>query len=212
MGMRLQAARAVAMVGALVGWAALLLQFGLLMASFRAEGGTALGGIWRFFGFFTILSNILAAIVLTHAALKPRAATGLTDPPVELAVTTAMALVGIVYAVVLRALWEPQGWQKLADVALHDAMPIIVVLFFLLRGHGALRWRDAITALTIPVGYGLYALARGAIDGWYAYPFLDAGKLSAVQMAVNMAGLTLGVLALALLLIAVAKLVTSQAQ
>jgi hypothetical protein len=90
-----------------------------------------------------------------------------------------------------------------------DAAAVIPLL---LRGHGALRWRDGITALIIPVGYGLYALARGAIDGWYAYPFLDPGTLSAAQLAVNMAGLTLGVLALALLLIAVAKLVPSQAQ
>ena len=210
--MRLTVARAVAIVGAVLGWAVLLLQLVLLIDVFQAGGGTLLGGVWRFLGFFTVLSNILAAAVLTHAAVKPGTTSGLGDSRVELSVATAMAIVGIVYSVLLRALWDPQGWQRVADVALHDALPVIVVLFFLLRGHGGLRWRDSAYALIFPLSYCAYALVRGAADGWYAYPFLDPTKLSTAQMAVNIAGLTLGVLMVALTLIGLAKLVARRTQ
>ncbi|MPZ41023.1 MAG: hypothetical protein GEU95_23860 [Rhizobiales bacterium] len=205
--MRHTAARTLAIAGALLGWAALLLQLVLLIDSFQAQGGTVLGGVWRFVGYFTILTNILAAVVLTHAGARPGTTSGLGDSRIELSVATAMALVGIVYSVLLRALWDPQGWQKVADVTLHDVIPVIVVLFFLLRGHGALHWRDSAFALIFPLSYCAYALVRGAADGWYAYPFLDPSKLSAAQMAANMAGLMLGVWMVAVALIALAKLV-----
>jgi hypothetical protein len=39
--------------------------------------------------------------------------------------------------------------------------------------HEQLKWRDILWALVPPALYCLYALARGAADGFYAYWFLN---------------------------------------
>jgi len=203
-------ARVAAIAGAAVGAAALVLQLILLAEVIRGQGGSLLSAVWRFLGFFTLLTNIAAVSVLAHAVLRTGSRRGLGGPRVELAVATAIAMVGIIYSLALRELWSPEGWQKIADIILHDAMPVIFVLYFLTQGHASLRWRDAAYALVMPAAYCAYALARGATDGWYAYPFLDPTRLSAAALAGNAAGLTLVFLACALLLVGLAKLLRSR--
>src|SRR4051794_27886451 len=56
--------RVIAGLAAAVGWAGLALQYALMVPSL----GPALG-LWRFAGFFTILTNIGAAAVATSIAL-----------------------------------------------------------------------------------------------------------------------------------------------
>lgn len=55
--------------------------------------------------------RILAAIAAIIARFFAR-------PGVNSAVTAAMILVGVVYSLLLRASWNPQGWQLVADEAL----------------------------------------------------------------------------------------------
>lgn len=167
-------------VTAVVGWAALALQLALIVRNL----GLSIG-LWRFVGFFTILTNMLAASVATAMALGRTG--GLTGSRARLAAASAILLVGIVYSVALRSLWNPQGLQKLADIALHDATPILFVASWLLAPHGDLRMRDLGWALAWPSAYALYALARGAMDGWYAYWFLDPTRQSPSELAVSMA-------------------------
>ena len=50
-----------------------------------------------------------------------------------------------------------------------------------------LRWRDALTAALLPLGYLIYALSRGAADGWYAYWFFDPARMSLPALARNTA-------------------------
>ena len=168
----------VAACGALLGWAALALQLVLTLTTF---GGPALEGIWRYLGYFTVIANLFAAAVLTLAVLyRPR-------PRLEYTATTAMILVGVVYSLLLRESWDPRGWQKIADVALHDVLPLMVAAFWLLRPHGELRWRDVWLCVILPLGYCAYALARGAADGWYPYPFMDVARFGAGVVAINCA-------------------------
>ena len=167
----------------MLGWAALVLQLVLTLAAIGAQGGTALAGVWRYLGYFTIIANLFAAVVLSSALFRPRARR------LEFAAVTAMILVGVVYSLLLREIWNPQGWQKIADVALHDAVPLAAILFWLLRPHGGLCARDIAASLILPLGYCAYAMARGAMDGWYAYGFLDVAKLGVAPVALNCAGL-----------------------
>jgi hypothetical protein len=185
-----------AAAGAIAGWSALLLQLTLTLTLtlMRAQDSTVLDGLWRYFGYFTVVANIFAAFVLTCAALQQNWRRG------EFAAVTAMILVGIVYSLLLRETWDPRGWQKVADVALHDAMPVIVALFWLLRPHGNLNGRDIAATVVLPLGYCAYAMARGAFDNWYPYPFLDVTALGAGAVAINCIGLGLAFLVMAFLL------------
>ena len=64
-------------------------------------------------------------------------------------------------------------------------MPIVFVAFWLLRPHGGLNWRDAALCVIWPAIYFAYAFARGAIDGWYAYWFLDPANLDLLTLVRN---------------------------
>src|ERR1700749_3990563 len=159
----------VAVCGAGLGWAALALQLALTL-SLIVQGGTALDGIWRYLGYFTVIANLFAALVLSLGIFSAR------SPRLEFSAVTAMILVGVVYHLLLRQTWDPQGWQKAADVALHAVMPLIVTAFWLLRPHGGLYAKEIAACLILPLGYCAYAMARGAMDGWYAYGFLDVAQ------------------------------------
>jgi hypothetical protein len=188
-------ARIVAAVAALVGWAGLALQLILIARNL----GLPLG-LWRFLGYFTILTNLGTAIVATAMALG--AAGALAGARARLMAVTSIALVGIVYSLALRALWSPAGPQKLADMALHDAAPVLFVAAWLLARHSRLAWREACWAALPAVAYAIYALIRGQIDGWYAYWFFDPGQQSAAQMLAAVALLTAGTGLLALVFVA----------
>jgi hypothetical protein len=54
--------------------------------------------------------------------------------------------------------------------------------------HGDLRWRDLKWALAGPAIYLAYALARGAIDGWYAYWFLDPNRQTLAELMLGIIG------------------------
>lgn len=173
---------------ALLGWAALILQYVLLLQNANAFGPVE--GTIRFFSFFTIQSNILVALVLTAFAIKSGPDEWLVHPFVRSAVGVYIAMVGIVYFTMLRKLWAPQGAQWVADVALHYVMPIGYLAFWLtcVRKAG-LRWYDSLLWLIYPLFYLGFILVRGKLAGFYPYPFIDAGTLGYAKVAVNTLGL-----------------------
>ncbi|HKC02800.1 MAG TPA: Pr6Pr family membrane protein [Sphingomicrobium sp.] len=186
--------RIVAAIAGLVGWAGLALQFAVIVRNL----GPATG-LWRFVGFFTILTNIGAATVATAIALG--ATSGLGGARARLMAATSIITVGIVYSVALRALWSPTGLQKVADVALHDATPLLWLLLWLVHRARSVHWRELGYALIPPALYAAYALARGAVDGWYAYWFLDPAKQSPPELAVSIAVMIAGISAVAAVLV-----------
>jgi hypothetical protein len=60
------------------------------------------------------------------------------------------------------------------DVVLHKIFPVIVVADWLLDPpQHRLTRRDIVTLLAFPLAWTILTMVRGAIDGWYPYPFLD---------------------------------------
>ena len=60
--------RLLAATAAAIGWLALALQLLLSIQLTSASGQGALTGVWLYLGYFTILTNVLAAMALTAAA------------------------------------------------------------------------------------------------------------------------------------------------
>ena len=177
----MRAARAVAAILALAGWAGLALQFVI----FVDRVGLGLAS-WRFVGFFTVLSNIGIALIATAIALGQQGK--LTSARARLMGLTAIVTVGFVYSLLLRSLWNPTGLQKLADAALHDWTPILCAALWALMPHGELRWSDMKWALTPPAAYLAYALTRGAFDGWYPYYFLNPTRQTTAELVLGIFG------------------------
>jgi hypothetical protein len=140
--------------------------------------------------FFTILANLLCAILFAGVALGNGA---WARPFVTGGATVTMLRVGIVYAVLLRGLIALSGGAKLADFLLHTVTPILVSLFWLLfASKGRLRWQYPWLWAVLPLAYLPYALARGAVDGVYAYPFINVARLGGMQVALNALAIAFG--------------------
>ena len=176
--MRGPAIRIIAAIAALSGWAGLVLQLWLLISAMGF-----LDGLWRFVGFFTILTNILAAGGATAVALGGDK--GLGGARARLMAATSILMVGLVYSLALRALWSPTGLQKVADVLLHDATPLVWLALWLFAPHPQLAWREIGWALVLPTFYVVYAIGRGMMDGWYAYWFLNPAVQSPVELLIS---------------------------
>jgi len=194
-------ARLTAAVAAIVAWGALALQLVLIVRTMTGDGATVGEAVWRFFGFFTVLTCTLVGAVASAMALRPQSA--LASAPVRLATAASIGLVGLVYSLALRALWSPTGLDAVADHALHDVTPVMFLLAWLVGRHEGMSWRTALWAMPWPLAYVVYALVRGAADGWYAYWFLNPSKLAPIQLAMCVAVLAAAMVAIALLLVAI---------
>ena len=155
------------------------------------NGGNVIEGIWRYLGYFTVLTNLLVVAVLARAALSPDDQSGLNAPRVELMALTSILFVGAVYHALLASRWDPQGLQKLNDDVLHTWSPLAFAAFWLLRSRGSLTLQDAGFAALWPVTYSIYGLGRGFIDGFYPYYFMDPLSTPWLIVARNMAALVL---------------------
>lgn len=184
---------------ALLAACAVLLQAWLSLALVRGQGGGAGQALWTLAGYFTILSNVFVALTAAAQALAPGAR--LAGPSVRGCATTAIVLVGIGYHLLLRQVWDPQGWQRVADDLLHYAVPAAALLHWLAfppreppPATAPLRW------LVYPLAYFGWVLARGAWQGTYPYPFVDVPALGYARVAFNAAGLAIAFLAAGALL------------
>lgn len=198
-------AQPVATFGALIGFFGLGLQYWLLYADMSAHGASFFEITWRYFVWFTLLTNTFVTLVMARAAWKPESLTGLNAPRIELMAVTSILFVCIVYNLLLASRWDPQGWQKVADVIVHDVVPITFAIFWLVRPHGALAWRDAVFAALWPLAYAVYGLTRGLFDKFYPYFFMDPTTLSYGQIAVNLVGLVVAFMIGALLLLGISR-------
>jgi len=115
-----------------LGWAALTIQLYLVLLARWQDQASLLGGLVNLFGYFTVLSNTLVATVLTQAAFGRESAARRwwLSPWVSSGVAVSIVFVALAYSLFLRQLWQPQGWQWLADELLHDVMPAAYALYW----------------------------------------------------------------------------------
>ncbi len=165
---------------AIVGWLSLILQFVLAMTNSVVPEPGLTERFVRFFSYFTVVTNIIVAITATAIAFFPRTKFGefFSRPSVQAAVASYISIVGIVYSFFLRSVWDPQGWQSVADHLLHDALPLAFVIYWLVFALKAgVGWIDPFKWLIYPAIYIIYSLARGAVVAWYPYWFVDVTQL-----------------------------------
>lgn len=179
---------------ALIAWIGLGAQF---FATLSTTGNMA-AALWLMFLYFTIIANFAAAVIFTAVAGNAK----WPSPFVIGGITITMLLVGIVYNIMLTGMIELSGGAKLADFLNHTISPITVCAFWLFlaeKGHLGLgapvRWA------VLPLGYFIYGLARGAIEGTYPYPFMNLGRLGWGPMLLNALGMAICFLAVGYVMI-----------
>lgn len=174
------ALRAWAALTALVAAASLLLQYLLLLRGSGAAAGVGMATL-RFFGYFTILSNLavcLACIRLVCGRSLCPAATAV--------LALCIGVTGMVYILALQGLWQPTGLQWWVNAGLHYGVPALYLLgWLLLLPHGALRWRALGGVLLVPLVYLGWAMLVAAVTGQAPYPFLELQRLGPMAFLLN---------------------------
>ena len=168
-----------------IGWFAIIAQFYLILENRQADIPET---IIRFFSFFTILTNILVALFLTTSVFR------LKKFPFDLflakgtltAITAFIVIVGLVYQIVLRQIWEPTGLQYIVDELLHTIIPLFMLgyWFFNIRKEDLLL-KPVFNWLIYPSIYLIFIIVRGYLSGYYPYPFLNINEIGYQSVFIN---------------------------
>ena len=132
-------------------------------------------GIVNFFSYFTNLTNMIASTVFIISAI--RLARGYETNTIDVAIrggsVVYMVFVGIVFNTLLVGadLGDLEPWVNTVH---HMVMPLAVIIDWVIwppRSRVALK--TAFLWMIFPVAYVTYSLIRGALVGFYAYPFFS---------------------------------------
>ena len=129
--------------------------------------------IVNFFSYFTILSNLLAVVSLVGGALRGDRAPSRAWDLLRGQAVVMMTVTLVVYALLLADV-DVNLDDQWVNVTVHRLFPIVVIIDWLIDPpvepvsiRGSLVW------LAFPLVWTGYTLVRGALVGWYPYPFLD---------------------------------------
>ena len=189
---------------ALTGWFALALQLYIIIRNNIANDTSVVDGVIKFFSFFTVLTNILVALSLTAALISPATGMGkfFSRVSVKSAIAVYIAIVSIIYNFVLRQLWNPQGLQLIADILLHQVIPLLYVFYWIaFVPKGTLAWKFPVRLLIYPLIYLTYIIVRGAATGHYPYPFMDVTQIGTEQVLLNALLIMIGFITIGFLLV-----------
>jgi len=145
--------------------------------------------IFDWLTYFTILSNIVVAVVLTVLVLRPGLfartdRVGATWRALRLDSLLMIAITGVVYNLLLAA-GPKTGWDFASNALEHAITPIVTVLVWLLAGpRGLINIRVIGLSMILPLAWAAIALIRGAVVGAYPYNFLDVGTEGLVSVLV----------------------------
>ncbi|MBB5516033.1 hypothetical protein FHS89_002053 [Rubricella aquisinus] len=160
--------------------------------------------IWNMLRYFTIVVNLLIAVVFIRASVTRR----LPGAGLSAALTTYIIVVGSVYHALL-ARNHPFGTLDFfTDHGLHTIVPILMVIWWASIAHKkGLRWSGPAKWIGVPVGYLIYVMIRGLTGDIYPYFFIDVETLGIVATLMNVAGLALLFYLLGLMLVGVGRVI-----
>jgi hypothetical protein len=181
---------------AIIGWAALALQLSLTLGIVIGQGRSVWAGLWLFLGYFTVLTNILVAVSMSLVAMDRWPGGPRPSVSALTAVALAITIVGIVYHLLLSGRvpdLSSLGW--VADRTMHYLVPVLSLAFWVMFvPKSSFTFTDPFLWILYPLGYLVYAMARGSLDGWYPYFFIDVGVIGYAKSLLNAAVLSTVVL------------------
>jgi len=193
---------------AVLGWFALISQFYINATSNAAPLAEI---AIRYFSYFTILTNLLITIYCSVRLLAPESALALffSKQSTGTAVAVYITVVGVVYNIILRSIWDPEGLQLVVDELLHTIIPILFIGYWILRiSKHELAWKNVWYWLLYPLVYSILILIRGYFSGFYPYPFVNITSLGYNQVFINCIVLTTVFMLFSFLFVWITKLIS----
>ncbi len=168
---------------AIITWFAVITQFYLMLENRTAPVPET---IIRFFSFFTILTNTLVALYFTLQTFTKDPNSTFNKPGNLMAITVYITIVGLVYQLILRHIWQPTGLQMIVDELLHSVIPVFVIIYWILyEKKSYIKWRSIPIYLIYPILYITFTLIRGHFSDFYPYPFVNVLELGWAKVLTN---------------------------
>ncbi|HEX4018477.1 MAG TPA: Pr6Pr family membrane protein [Frankiaceae bacterium] len=157
---------------------------GLKGTQFHSPGAR----IFNVFCYFTVWSNIAVGVTTGMLAWRLERPSEVFRV-VRLAGLISITITFVLFHIALAHLQELQGSAKVADTLLHTVCPIMALVGWLAFGpRGMLSPHVVLPSLLFAGTWMVFALIRGPIVDFYAYPFADPRKLGYFRVAVNAVG------------------------
>ena len=152
--------------------------------------------------YFTVQSNLIVAVTTLLLALRPRRS-ALLFRVFRFDGVAMIVLTAVVYHTMLAGA-QLHGWVFASNLLLHTVVPAMAVAGWLVLGpRGLVTWRVVWLSLVYPIAWLVVTLVRGAVIGWYPYPFMDPGEQGTAAVALTLAGIVGAFIGLAALLLVV---------
>jgi hypothetical protein len=157
----------------------------------------------RFFAFFTIQSNLIGVVAFAWLLATGGGPRSPTLDRLRGAATLYLTITFFVVILLLSGV-DVQLDMVWVDVVLHKVFPIVIVLDWVLDPPRIrITIRDVLVWLVYPIGWAVLTVIRGALDGWYPYPFLDPANGGYGQVTIVIAAITLAFVVVGLIIRAV---------
>ncbi len=144
--------------------------------------------------YFTILANLLIGLSLVGFIFSNRfpSLRSFSSPKLATANLSYITIVAIVYNVLIRNTWKPEGMEIIIQEFLHVVNPFAFLIYWIFFiDTKDLKYGDAVTYLLFPSVYLFITFFRGNLTGFYPYWFLDVGKMGWITVSAYSFGLFL---------------------
>lgn len=169
----------------IVGWITLAVRLYLRITEYDFS---AFESTVQFFSYFTILTNLFVTLYCTNQLLKPteKNTSVLNKPETLTALMVFILIVGLVYHIALKPIWNPEGIQMLLSEIHHTFVPLgTFILWLISNDKKTIELKSLIKWLLYPIIYILFVLLRGSFSNFYPYPFLDVQSLGIEKVITN---------------------------
>jgi hypothetical protein len=138
-----------------------------------------------------VWSNLVVAVSLTLLTARPHTDT-LPSRVLRLSGLLIITVTAIVYQALLAPGIDVTGWSRLTDPILHVVTPTLTVAGWLVWGpRGWVTGRVVPLAMTIPMLWIGWMLARGAVVGTYPYDFANVTELGYLTVVRTLGGIVI---------------------
>ena len=177
---------------AALAWTTLILQYTIMVSS--GEFGGFASSTLTYLGYFTILTNILVALSFSVPFMRAESQWRVFFERQTVRAATALYIlvVTIVYYALLAKIHNPVGLSAVLNVGLHFLLPVLYILDWLIFAQkDSMSFKHLPLWTAFPVAYGVFNIIRGALTGFYPYPFLNITELGFGAVFINMLGFML---------------------
>jgi len=171
---------------AIIGWITLVVRIYLKITT---SGLPLIESLVHLFSYFTVLTNLLVTIYCTVHLLSSNQQnrTNLFLRPETLtALTVFILMVGTVYHLVLKSLWNPEGLLMITDEIYHTFVPLGTLALWIVSTNNKLgNLKNLYSWILYPILYLLFILIIGSFLDFYPYPFLNVAELGIGKVMIN---------------------------